>query len=168
MTRRFRSISVIAIAAMLFLMLWAGTAFAQSPISIRLEIYVVSEVTASDGSREERFSEATTARPGQVVEYRLFATNTGETTLPAGTVVIVGPVPDGTRYVPNSTTPTSERVITEFSADGETFSEPPVLVEGDDGRRLVEPEDYEAVRWTLLVPMEPEQEEVFFYRVLVE
>lgn len=153
---------------LLALLCLVGTAFAQNPVSIRLEIYIVSEVTTSDGTREERLSEATTARPGQVVEYRLFATNDGETTLPAGTVVIVGPVPEGTTYVENSTTPSSERVITEFSADGETFSEPPVLIGEEDDRRLVAPSDYEAVRWTLLVPMEPGQEEVFFYRVLVE
>lgn len=146
----------------------AGAAFAQNPVSIRLEIYVVSEVTTADGTREERFSEATTARPGQTVEYRLFATNVGETTLPAGTVEIVGPVPQGTTFVPDSTMPTTERVVTEFSADGEIFSEPPVIVGEGASRRLVEATDYEAVRWTLLVPMEPGQEEVFFYRVLVE
>ena len=145
-----------------------GLAQDENPIAIRLEIYVVSEVTQPDGTVEERFAEATTARPGQVVEYRLFATNTGDTTLPAGTVVILGPVPDGTSYVENSTTPTSERVITEFSFDGETFSEPPLIVGEGDDRRLIEPSEYEAVRWTLLVPMEPEQEEVFFYRVMVE
>lgn len=153
---------------LLALLLATSLAFAQNPISIRLEIYVVSEVTTQDGTREERFSEATTARPGQIVEYRLFATNDGDTTLPAGTVVIVGPVPGGTSYVPNSTVPTSDRLITEFSADGETFSEPPVLSGDEDDRTLVEPADYEAVRWTLLVPMEPGQEEVFFYRVMVE
>lgn len=149
----------------------AAQALAQdNPISIRLEIYVVSEVTNAEGAREERLTETTTARPGQVVEYRLFATNEGEVTLPAGTVVVVGPVPDGTRYVANSTLPTSDRVLTEFSADGgESFSEPPVLITASEGqRRVVEPQDYDAVRWTLLVPMEPGQEEVFFYRVLVE
>ena len=145
-----------------------GLAQNDNPIAIRLEIYVVSEVTQSDGTVEERFAEATTARPGQVVEYRLFATNTGDTTLPAGTVVILGPVPDGTSYIENSTTPTSERLITEFSFDGETFSEPPLIMGEGEDRRLIEPSEYQAVRWTLLVPMEPEQEEVFFYRVMVE
>ena len=165
MRHSFRPLALLVLVAAFVA---APLALAQSPISIRLEIYVVSEVTTDDGDREERFSEATTARPGQVVEYRLFATNDGDTTLPAGTVVILGPVPDGTSYVENSSTPTSERVITEFSADGETYTEPPVLVGPEDDRELVDPEDYAAVRWTLLEPMEPGQEEVFFYRVLVE
>lgn len=151
-----------------FLLGLAAAAYAQNPISIRLEIFVVSEVTTDDGEVEERFSEATTARPGQIVEYRLFATNDGDTTLPAGTVVILGPIPEGTSYVENSTTPSSERVITEFSADGREFSEPPVVTGPENDRVLVPPSDYEAVRWTLLVPMEPGQEEVFFYRVMVE
>lgn len=163
-TQLVRVLVLVAIAATLAL----GAAQQDNPIAIRLEIYIVSEVTQSDGSVEERFSEATTARPGQVIEYRLFATNTGDTTLPAGTVVILGPVPDGTTYIENSTTPTSERLITEFTADGETYSEPPLIVGEGDDRRLIEPSEYETVRWTLLVPMEPEQEEVFFYRVLVE
>lgn len=158
----------IPLLALLAALIAAPLAMAQSPINIRLEIFVVSEVTTDDGDREERFSEATTARPGQVVEYRLFATNDGDTTLPAGTVVIVGPVPEGTSYVENSSTPSSDRLIVEFSADGEAYSEPPVLTGPDGDRELVEPSDYEAVRWTLLVPMEPGQEEVFFYRVLVE
>ena len=165
MRHSFRPLALLVLVATF---LGAPLALAQSPIAIRLEIFVVSEITTDDGDREERFSEATTARPGQVVEYRLFATNEGDTTLPAGTVVILGPVPDGTSYIENSSTPTSERVLTEYSADGETFTEPPVLTGPEDDRELVEPEDYETVRWTLLEPMEPGQEEVFFYRVLVE
>lgn len=140
-----------------------------NPVAVRFEIYVVSEVTGDDGTKQESFVEATTARPGQVVLYRLFAQNNGDTTLPAGTVEIIGPVPEGTVFVPNSATPTSERVLTEFSADGgETFSEPPVLVEGDDGQVAADPAEYDAVRWTLVEPMEPGVEEAFFYRVTVK
>ena len=43
-----------------------------NPVSVRIEAYIVSQVTAEDGSVTERFSESTTARPGQVVEYRVF------------------------------------------------------------------------------------------------
>lgn len=164
---------LLALAALL-----PGAALAQdgatddNPVSVRLEIYVVSEVPVSGGGTEERYTEATTARPGQVVEYRLFATNEGDTTLPAGTVVLLGPVPDGTSFVPNSATPSSERVLTEFSASrppaDDTFGEPPILVGEGDERSAAEPEAYTAVRWTLLEPMPPGQEEAFFYRVTVE
>ncbi len=159
---------------LLILIFALGLALAQTdPVSYRLEAYVVSEVTAEDGSKEERFTQASTARPGQVVEYRLFVLNEGETTLPSGTVVLTGPVPEGTSFLAGSATPSSERLLTEFSADGgETFSEPPVIItvtddQGQENRVIAEPETYTAVRWTLLVPLEPNQEESFFYRVII-
>lgn len=138
-----------------------GVAFAQddNPIDIRIEAYIVSQVTAEDGSVTERFSESSTARPGQVVEYRVFATNTDETTLPAESVSVLGPVPESSTYVDGSATPSSEAVRTEFSLDNETFSEAPETTEG--------PTAYRAVRWTLLTPLEPGQEEQFVYRVTI-
>jgi len=137
-----------------------GLAFAQdNPVSVRIEAYIVSQVTADDGSVTERFTESTTARPGQVVEYRVFATNNDETTLPPESVSVLGPIPDSSTYVDGSATPSSERVRTEFSVDGETFSEAPETTEG--------PSAYQAVRWTLLVPLEPGQEEGFVYRVTI-
>lgn len=136
-----------------------------NPVSVRLEIYVVSKVGG-----EETFQKATTARPGQVVEYRLFAKNDGATTLPPGTVVVSGPVPGGTTFVANSATPTSDRVLTEVSVDGETFGngDAPLIIAAPDGtRRPAAPADYTLVRWTLLSPLEPGQEEPFVYRVTV-
>ena len=155
--------------SLLFAAMLVTAAFAQdNPVDVRLEIYVVSEVTTDSGT-EERFVPATTARPGQVVEYRLYAVNIGETTLPAGTVIIIGPVPEGTTFVEDSATPSSERVLTEFSGDGgTTYSEPPVLVARDGNSVLVEAPDYSGVRWTLLAPLEPEAEETFSYRVMVD
>lgn len=135
-----------------------------NPVSVKLEIFVVSEV---DG--QEKLTAATTARPGQIVEYRLTARNEGETTLPAGTVVITGPVPDGTTFVANTATPSSETLLTEYSINGETYGEPPLIVETDTAERTVaEPNLYKAVRWTLLEPMEPSRESAFIYRVLVD
>lgn len=153
--------------ALVFLLLLGplGTAFAQdNPVSVRLEIFVVSVV---DG--EERYTAATTARPGQIVEYRLFASNVGDTTLPPGTVVLTGPIPEGTVYVANSATPSSERLLTEYTADGgNSYDETLVFVGADDARRLADPAEYTAVRWTLLVDMAPAVEEAFFYRVTVQ
>lgn len=138
------------------------------PVSVRYEIFVVSEVTNEDGERQERLVEATSARPGQTVEYRVFAQNEGDTTLPAGLVTVTGPVPDGTEFVEDSATPGSERVRTEYSADGgASFGEPPILVGSGEDQDAVDPSSYDAVRWTLLEPMEPGQEETFFYRVVV-
>lgn len=148
------------VAALLWLLILAP-AFAQSdnPISVRIEAYIVSQVTADDGSTSERFSESSTARPGQVVEYRVFATNNDETTLPAESVSVNGPVPEASTYIDGSATPSSERVSTEFSVDGENFSEAPETTEGSEA--------YRTVRWTLLIPLEPAQEEQFTYRVTI-
>lgn len=165
-SHRSRRLAVAAVLAVL-----VGLALAQAPsnpITFRSEIYVVSQVTADDGSREERFTSATSAIPGQVVEYRIFATNSGETTLPAGRVQIFGPVHDGMSYVANSATPSSDRVLTEFSVDGTNFSDGPVLVGEGSDRRVADPDEYTTIRWTLLVPMEPGQEEPFIYRVMIE
>ena len=158
-----RHLSFLLVAVIL------AAAYAQdTPVDVRYQIYVVSEVTTDGGVAEERFSEATMARPGQVVEYRLFAVNVGETTLPAGTVLIIGPVPEGTTFVEGSATPSSDRVLTEYSGDeGVTYSEPPVLVTRNDVTALVEAEDYTAVRWTLLMPLEPGAEEALRYRVVI-
>lgn len=134
-------------------------------IELRTEIYIVSLVTLDDGTREERFTEATSAIPGQVIEYRVFATNVGETTLPAGRVQVIGPVMAGMEFVPGSATPSSPRILTEFSHDGTNFGTTPLLVGAGDARRVVEPTEYKAVRWTLLEELEPGQEEPFYYRV---
>ena len=158
MQKRLRA---VLLSTLFLFVLLSGAAFAQgdNPIEVRIEAYIVSQVTAEDGSVTERFSESSTARPGQVVEYRVFATNTDETTLPEESVSVNGPIPDSSTYVPGSATPSSEEVRTEYSLDGEAFSEAPETTEGETA--------YRAVRWTLLTPLEPQQEEQFVYRVTI-
>ena len=157
------------LALLISLALVTGLAVAQDDaLSYRLEIFVVSHVTRDDGTREERYTEATEARPGQTVEYRIFVKNVSGTTLPAGLVQIRLPIPEGTEYVGNSATPSSDRLLTEFSADrGLTFSEPPVIIGDDEQRRVAEPSSYDEIRWTFFVELEPEQEETLVYRVIV-
>lgn len=141
---------------------------AVNPVAIELEVYVVSQVTRDDGTREERFTEASEARPGQTVEYRLIVRNVGDETLPAGIVVVTGPVPEGTQFVAFSATPSDEGLLTEFSADrGTTFYETNVFVGQGEQRRIAEPTSYDAVRWTLLEEFEPGQAFTLVYRVTV-
>lgn len=164
------------LAIVFLLMLTAGAVLAQDqeggadeefisdPIEVTMEIFVVNVVQG-----EEQLRPATTARPGQVVEYRVNALNRSPDTLPAGSVEIVGPILDGTTYVANSATPSSDQILTEYSADdGQSYSEEPVLVGAGDDREVAEPESYTHIRWTLLEPMEPGQEETFFYRVTID
>lgn len=99
--------------------------------------------------------------PGDILEYRITATNDGDIIYRPRTVVVKVPVGDGVSYLGGTATPTSEQVTTEFSADGgETFFEPPVRV----NRRAADPEDYDAIRWTFKVRFEPGQEERLTYR----
>lgn len=129
-------------------------AFAQSnPIEFASEILRVF--------RSGELAPVTTAVPGAVVEFRVYATNTGRTTLPAGRVQIVGPIQEDMHLVPGSSTPSSRRVLLEYTTDGTTFSE----------RENLSPPEWksvQSVRWTLLEPMEPGAVEVFVYRVVID
>lgn len=142
---------------------YTGQSF-DNPVGVLVKIFVVNVANGT-----ESIIPSSSARPGQTVEYQLAARNFGETALPAGTVIITGPVPGGTTFVPESATPKDERILTEYSADGTNFADAdsPILSGEGDNRTVVDPKAYKAVRWTLLVPLEPAQEETFVYRVTV-
>ncbi len=158
-----------------FLFTWflasvAAHALAQGtgPVVIDVEIYLVNQVTRDDGTREERLTPTTEARPGQTIEYRLIARNVGDETLPAGIVVVTGPVPTGTQFLPNSATPSDDGLLTEYSADGgQEYFETNVFVGEGAQRTIADPTAYTTVRWTLLGTMEPGDEVVLVYRVVV-
>ncbi len=161
---------LLALFTFYLLLFTFSTVFAQTDeVKVTTEIFLVSQVTGDDGAVSEDLKPATTARPGQIVEYRLTARNETDTTLPAGTVIITSPVPPGTTFVPDSATPSNERIATKYSADGTNFADSasPILSGSGDNRTVVDPKDYQAVQWELLVPLEPGQEEVFVYRVTV-
>jgi uncharacterized repeat protein (TIGR01451 family) len=151
--------------------LWLAPALAQvDPIAWRVEVYLVSSITLEDGSREDRFEATTQARPGQLVEYRMVVGNVSRVTQPAGVVQVLAPVPVGTRFVPFSASPSSELLLTEFSANkGEEFGEVTVFVMREDGQRgIADPTEYNLIRWTLLEELEPGAEVTLVYRVIVE
>ncbi len=162
---RFPLLVPLLLAALL-----ASAASAQSanPVLVGMEIYLVSQVTRDDGTREDRFTQATEARPGQTVEYRLLVRNVSEETLPPGIVVITAPVPEGTEFVSGSATPGTEVLLTEFSADGgSTFAETNVFIGSGEQRTIADPTAYTTVRWTVLEEMEPGVELTLVYRVVV-
>ncbi len=131
-----------------------------NPVIVTLKTFLVNTI---DGV--ESFKESTTARPGQIVEYRLSIQNKGDEVLPAGIVSIVGPILEGTSYVIDSATQSSKQVLTEYSTDTVNFSGKPVIVgEGDSGHEA-KPEEYKSVRWTILEDMAPGKEYNFVYRV---
>ena len=143
-------------------------------VDVTLEAFIVTTVTEDDGTVTENFRQAEAARPGDLVEYRVMVKNVSEETLAAGTVAVTGPVPTGTVFLAESATPSSSAYRAEFTANaGDTFSEPPVMimVTNDDGEEeevMAEPEQYNAVRWTLLDPLDAGQELMLSYRVEVQ
>ena len=157
-------------------LLLLASAFAQesTPVAVTLEAYLVTSVTAEDGTVKETFAAADEARPGQTVEYRVQVVNGSEETLPVGTVVVTGPVPGATFYLAGTAGQSANSHKTEFSADGgESFSELPVMITvtndaGNDEEVIVDPAEFSAVRWTLLEPLEPEATRIFTYRVEVK
>jgi uncharacterized repeat protein (TIGR01451 family) len=153
-------------AAVLLLAAWAGAQVNEAPgptVELMIEMYLVETTDGTD-----HFTPSITARRGQVVEYRIFAVNRSDVELQAGTVEVFSPVPAGVMFKAHSATPNSDRVLIEYSVDGAGFSVPPLLVERNGSRVVVEPEEYRGIRWTLLEPMAPGQEEVFTFRVTVE
>jgi hypothetical protein len=153
---------------LLWLLLGAALAVAgaqqENPVTVNLETFLVSEVTR-DGATVEELIPTTTALPGEVVEYRLQIVNTGERTLPPGTVMVRGPIPVAGHYLDGSATASSDAALLEFSADGgETFSEPPVMLAAGWPAEI---DELNMIRWTVRVPLEPGASMTFVYRVVV-
>lgn len=141
---------------------------------VTLESFLVTEVVLEDGTVEERFTPAEQAFPGQVIEYRLTVTNVSDAVLPPGNVAVTGPVPEGTSFVPGSANMDPDALRVAYSADqAVTFSEPPLTITvtndaGEEEQVEVEPSEYDAVRWTLLVPLEPDASRTMTYRVQID
>ncbi|HLR45921.1 MAG TPA: hypothetical protein VK092_02110 [Deinococcales bacterium] len=165
--RHFRPLLVPALLLLLFAA--AGSVSAQSAengsgaVQLSLEMYVVTD---EDGSEE--YTASITARAGETVEYRIRAVNNSDDELQAGSVVVTVPIPDDTAYQQDSALPFSDEVLLEFSAGDDDFRAPPVFVTDGDSRRIAQPGEYGAVRWTLLVPFASGAEREFSFRVTVD
>lgn len=166
--RAFLRAAVVASTVLLFALPALARAQAEG-IEFRVEIFRVDLVRDDDGEITERFIEVSEAVPGEQIEYRIVTVNEGDVIHRPGTVVVTLPIGEGLAYVADSAGPSDdERIIIEFSADGgETFSEPPVILDEDGDRETAEAEDYDQIRWTFTEPFEPGQEETLYYRVEV-
>jgi uncharacterized repeat protein (TIGR01451 family) len=162
----------LSCAGLLFF--WAQAQPTESDdVGVQLAAFVVTEVVLADGTRSETFAEAEVVFPGQVIEYRLVATNRTAAVVAAGRLTLVGPVPASTRYVADSATAGGADSRLEASLDGETFAEPPLFVveTGADGREVeveADPGDYRALRWVVLKALEPGEAISLHYRVVVQ
>lgn len=169
---RTRPVALAVLALVVASTLAFGQDAASEPVTVTLESYVVGVETLDDGSIVERFDEATSAFPGDTIEYRVIAVVSPGVDVPAGALTLVGPVPDGTEYLIGTATPTSDDVELEASLDGEAFDAPPLHVSATDadGREVLVEADaaqYRVLRWLVVRPLAPGEGIAVTYRVVV-
>jgi uncharacterized repeat protein (TIGR01451 family) len=138
----------------------------ESPLKGEMKGFLVVE--GENGA--ERLVEAAEILPGQMVEYVITYTNTGDK--PLREVKVGGLVPEQTRYVPESATTTRWRRPLFSLDDGQTFQPEPVryevrLANGEKEERIATPDMYTQVRWVIRrLPAGARVE--FRYRVMLE
>lgn len=110
---------------------------------------VAENVTARSAERAEL--DEGTARPGDVIEYRLTFTNHQDG--PVTQVVLNDPIPVGVVFVPGSVTASRADLRVEYSIDsGATWSTDPKVEVEEAGEMVLRPAPAEAfthVRWTI-------------------
>ena len=135
-------------------------------LSLKTEGYLVKFVLLPNGNKKEELKPLPEkVYPGDVIEYRVIATNTSNGDLKD--VVIRVRVPTGTSYVPGSASDSPE-----FSIDGgKSYSSEPVkYVVVENGKKVIKtatPDMYTNLRWKVEF-LKPGEERVFKYRVQVK
>lgn len=140
-----------AFAPLLASLVAAGPALAKP--KIELAITQAKEVVEVKGTtRTVKLVPVKEATPGDVLEYTLTFTNSGDE--PAKDAVIDDPVPKGASYLPGSATGEGAEVL--FSADGgKTFASTTKvtyetrLATGQTDKRVASPGDYTHIRWVV-------------------
>ncbi len=123
-----------------------GLAMANGPVSGEIQAFIVS----FNESGEESVQEAREAEPGHVMEFRIVFTNNGDDNVRG--IQVVDPIPQNTRFIPDSHH-SDVSASFEVSIDGgESFElEPVVRIEtqsdGSQKEVIVPPEQYTHVRW---------------------
>jgi len=164
------SCPAFARTAIMCLALLPTTAFAD--LVSDMTAYVVT--TDQDGV--ESYFQATSVKPGQLIEYRMVHTNGFPEAI--GGVSVTGPVPDGGILVPDwnyTDVPAVFEVRGDLDPDleGEEWSTLPAerIVIQPDGTRVTEPalpEHFTAVRWKLSDAMQQDASVHHGYRIRVE
>ena len=136
------------------------------PLESRMEALVVQ----LDENGNERFEPATTAEPGNIVEYRVHFKNVGDSTL--SELRVNGPVPANTHYLADSARGATAADLLVSIDGGETFEPEPVVreIRGADGELrevVIPPERYTHLRWTSHTALAPTETLTYRYRVRV-
>jgi uncharacterized repeat protein (TIGR01451 family) len=143
---------------------------AKTKPELKLESFLVITET-KDGKTTERFQAASSAEPGQILEYRVTASNNTEG--PVSSLNIELPIPKSTKYLEGSATNTPTVATLQASADNKrSFGAIPlkrkVIKDGKTVEELVNPNDYTNLRWVLKAPLQAKANFVFKARVKVK
>lgn len=138
---------------------------AKDKLQLKVEGYIVKVIVDEKGKREELQPLPKKVYPGDVIEYKIVATNTSNEELK--NVLIRAKIPKGTVYVAKSATGEPE-----FSIDGgKTFSKEPVkyyvIENGKKVEKVATPDMYTNIRWKINV-LKPNETAEFRYRVRVK
>lgn len=136
------------------------------PLSSQMDAYVVT----LNKEGEEVLSPAEEVNPKDKIEYKLTYTNNTDKKLKG--LVITGPIPNNTFFVPgtNNTKVNSEFVV---SIDGgKTFEQEPVkrivMKDGKEVEVIIPPEKYTSIRWMPNTPINAKEKQIFTYRIEVK
>jgi uncharacterized repeat protein (TIGR01451 family) len=142
-----------------------GAGETKDKLKLKVEGYIVKVVVDDKGKREELQPLPKKVYPGDVIEYKVIATNTSNEELK--NIIIRAKIPEGTVYVPKSASGEPE-----FSIDnGKTFSKEPVkyyvIENGKKVEKIATPDMYTNLRWKIDV-LKPNETAEFYYRVRVK
>lgn len=147
----------------------SSVAETESPVQAILEAFLVQVTKKDDGSTVETLVVATTAAPGDVIEYKATYTNVSENALTG--LVANGPIPASTTYVDKSANITEGAVFEVLIPDEEWQELPAYKSVTDENGKVVRVEatsaDYTALRWRISGALDPEKQIVAKYRVKV-
>ena len=142
-------------------------AMAENTGKVSAELKAFKVLAAKDG--REVFVNASVARPGETIEYRIRHANGTNGALQG--LVVNGAIPAGTVYVAGSESK-SEALMFQAKVKHGKWAEPPLLkvVTGKDGKKRtveVPPRDYAAVRWVRREALAANAQSLIKYRVQV-
>ncbi|HKU69015.1 MAG TPA: hypothetical protein VJP85_14690 [Candidatus Baltobacteraceae bacterium] len=146
-------------------LLLGGLAFARPAVDLHLRGALVQKI---DGKVTRKPVQGLTLRAGDVVEYSIDATNTGDQA--AIGFSSVGPVPAHMEYVSGSAHAAQAAAI-EYSIDGKTWSAHPFqIVKTPQGerRKPAAPGSYVSVRFTAKSALAPKATFHYTYEVVVK
>ena len=144
---------------------------AQEAPKLVMKMTVAKEVKVKeDGKTVTKLETVKETKTDDVLVYTIVYTNKGKA--PAIDAGIVGPVPEGTAYVPDSASAKSAKLTYSINK-AKTFHRPPVRykVQRDDGTTIEKTatEDmYTHVKWLLAKPVAPGQKGEVTFKVVVE